>query len=58
MNEDAAEENRNGAIDESGTGVVLTGRVEDYSLEVDAAATKALRQKMRRARKRGNGTAE
>ena len=36
-------------------GVVLTGRAEDYTLDVDGKATKALRAKMRRAGTSGNG---
>jgi N-methylhydantoinase B len=36
-------------------GVVMTGEAEDYSLQVDAAATKKLRASMRRKRT-GNGS--
>ena len=32
-------------------GVVLTGSLEDYDIEVDAAATQALRQKMMEAKR-------
>jgi N-methylhydantoinase B len=38
-------------------GVVMTGEVDDYSLEVDQAATKKLRAGMRRKRRpAGNGS--
>jgi N-methylhydantoinase B/oxoprolinase/acetone carboxylase alpha subunit len=38
-------------------GVVLTGEAEDYTLAVDAAATKKLRAEIRRARKSPKGNA-